>query len=512
MVLGVLLLLLCFGGAVYGEDEIVVAAISDLHINMGSSSSCMRNGGGSASPARYWCDSPPYLVQSAIQKVAELTSCPPVMIVTGDVLRHRYENGLSEQDALNTFTWFQQQVSSAFGRCDNVTSRFALSPVLTLGNNDLMAEYSAPPPAGQNDTWLEKVASVMAIRQWMSDEDVRRFVQGGFYGINLTPSWRVLVLNTNLLAAKNSFTSSTSMDPAGQMQWLERELSSQASSTRVWIVGHISPGMDHYSGTALWHDHLATRFYKAVQTAAASGVLAEVLFGHEHAILERPLFPRTDDISSSSSSGGAGSLLAPSSLDYAPIRLHGSVSCDKGNNPSVRQYRVSQSRLSIMQYEDVICNISSSSSSPLSWIHSPDLISPASTYARLSSLLQYLNNDTNPSPSLLYCQNRALSLTLPSLLPCPPSSSCLQYCLCSTKFLSPLAFAQCQLPPLTPQQWSMAVGIVAGAAGVALIASVAAVLWKRRRLHMRQRNSDLWTQHSASEEDDFDAYHDEVTV
>ena len=98
-----------------------VAVLSDLHINLGSKASCMDgHSQKSAADAALWCDAPLSLVQAALEQLRSLHECYDALLVSGDVLRHRYEQPLSEDDALQTFDAFQKLVVQIFPNCSTM--------------------------------------------------------------------------------------------------------------------------------------------------------------------------------------------------------------------------------------------------------------------------------------------------------------------------------------------------------------------------------------------------------
>lgn len=92
-----------------------VLSLSDLHLNTRSKASCLeghpRPVDGDATPTA-WCDSTLALVRDAIRQV----DCATVvaLIVPGDSLRHAYDESMTEQEALHTFSVLQSEFNAQF--------------------------------------------------------------------------------------------------------------------------------------------------------------------------------------------------------------------------------------------------------------------------------------------------------------------------------------------------------------------------------------------------------------
>lgn len=72
-------------------------------------------------------------------------------------------------------------------------------------------------------------------------------------------------------------------DPFHQFQWLRSKLTEAARSNRkVWLTGHIPPGIETYGYTQLWHPHFVEEYLSIVQDEVMGSVIAAQLFGHVH--------------------------------------------------------------------------------------------------------------------------------------------------------------------------------------------------------------------------------------
>ena len=66
---------------------------------------------------------------------------------------------------------------------------------------------------------------------------------GGFYAVSVSPALKVIALNTNFCYSLNFWLLVDSRDPAGQLDWLVKQLhASEIRGQKVHILGHVCPG------------------------------------------------------------------------------------------------------------------------------------------------------------------------------------------------------------------------------------------------------------------------------
>src|ERR1035441_10027050 len=79
---------------------------------------------------------------------------------------------------------------------------------------------------------------------------VKGFSEGGYYSVNLPApvrNARLLVLNDLFMSSKYATCAgkADTTEAAEQLAWLERQLASaRANKEKVWVMGHIPPGID----------------------------------------------------------------------------------------------------------------------------------------------------------------------------------------------------------------------------------------------------------------------------
>lgn len=447
-----------------------VAVLSDLHLNLQSTGSCFsgHSDGGNSTTPHLWCDSPLELIRSALHKLAELQTCYPMIMIPGDILRHRYSGTLTAEDALATFSTLQNEVDKVFGHCNGTDSS---TPVIAIGNNDLLERYPAPAAEGKSDPWLSQIGDSWQVTQALDAKGKTAFAHSGFYS-TMRLGVKVIVLHTNYWAKKNAYVGSLP-DPAGGFQWLKDELEgARNAGQKVWLLGHISPGVDHYSAAALYHPTFATAFWTVVDPFLKDDTIVGTFFGHEHAILER----RQSD----------GEEVP------RPSWLSGSVSPDKGNNPSVRLLTVDDGSKEIVDVEDWIRPLPSKKWEKLG------RFSTMFGHLNIDDLLEKLRDDRL---AVLYAARMNSNA---ATLKC--DDSCVEAVVCDVGNSYLADYVECT-NALGKSDWSGTLGLVGGLVGVALLFMIVLVCWKRSRV----RGGGMPTSQKLVWDDEFDQYEDSIT-
>ncbi len=479
----VVVVLALLAALVNGTATVAVAVVSDLHLNLGNALSCSAgHGEGGGQTAQQWCDAPVALVEAALGHLAAQERCPAALLVSGDTLRHHGGSGsFTPDDGVQTLLKMQDMVSAAYAGC---AQQAVQTPIVALGNNDLLERYPAPPAAGQSDPWLVRIAATLRVTQSLPLPARTVFEQSGFYAVDVPAARvRVLVLHTNYWSAQNTHTA-TDPDPAGGLAWLSKELArARSDHAAVWLMGHIAPGVDHYSLKATWHVHLSASYYAIVRPYLQDGTVRASFFGHEHAILERRSVPPGDD----------------EGFVQAPVWLAGSVSPDKGNYPSVRVVSVSNATLAVADVRDWYLPLGTDSGA--AW----ELLGGGSFAEQFGS--DAPSNVTRLGAALQGSAVLASRYALRSVTDTPGlcGENCAKTIVCDVVQLDATEFAKCTAT-LTPSDWSGTLGFVGGMVGVATVAMIIAVCWRRRQALTQSRQLAFqWTE-------SFDAFEDEVDL
>ncbi|GAC1361777.1 MAG: hypothetical protein NVSMB3_10000 [Acidobacteriaceae bacterium] len=223
---------------------------------------------------------------------------------------------------------------------------------VALGNND----------SGCGDYKMDAGdAFLNATKEWVLDgvasgaeEKKARtdYAAGGYYSVRMRAPMertRLIVLDDVFLSPKHARCGgkADAEAGAGQMAWLRKELAgARRQGERVWVLGHIPPGVDPFStflkGTDVCGGAAPVTFLTEPPEGMmeALGEYADVvrlgIFGHTH-MDEMRLFGRGD------ASGSKGGRVA--------IKVVGSISPVDGNRPAFTLARVNARTAELLDYE-----------------------------------------------------------------------------------------------------------------------------------------------------------------
>lgn len=283
---------------------------SDFHIDprylMGSEANCTGGSGLCCRPqgnpksgkitipatlyGEYKCDSPYFLIASALQSIGPLTGTTynnrseseqfAWSIFTGDLASHEDQNELSRNYTMYAETAVYSMIKHFIPS----------GPVfVTLGNHDTNPEaidspHSLPGALGQQQSWnFDHVAALWKHNNWISDEAARqaRMHYGG-YSINHPkyPKLRTISLNSDFWYRNNylNFINTTNPDNSGILKFLADELlAAEEAHERVWVMAHVLTGWDGTNPLPNPTD----LFYQIIDRFSPH-VIAGVFFGHTH--------------------------------------------------------------------------------------------------------------------------------------------------------------------------------------------------------------------------------------
>lgn len=203
-------------------------------------------------------DTPYVLWQSGLTAIRADAARARFITLSGDLLAHSFD--CKYKALLPTATPAQfLDFTEKTVRTIVTTLRAALPGVplyLAMGNNDSgCGDYQLD---AAHDAFLGYTAKVVAesLSASLFDQDraavLSDFAAGGYYSVPLAgvPHTRLLVLD-DLFFSANYSTCSGQPDhapAAAQLAWLAGQLSSaRQHNERVWVMGHIPPGVDLYS-------------------------------------------------------------------------------------------------------------------------------------------------------------------------------------------------------------------------------------------------------------------------
>lgn len=235
----------------------------------------------------YDCDTPWIMLNETIYNMKKIAPNVDFIIWTGDSVMHtRRPENLVLNETVNIDT--VRKITNL------ITDAFPDVPLIpTVGNHDFF------PDAQTSASMLDDFANV-----WFNESGLyTMFRKGGYYSVKVAPKLRLINLNTILYYKRNKIVNpTTDLDPAGQFDWLEKELhSSRNENKKVFITGHIPPGLLP-NGKSWFPANYNERFIQIIQEYA--DVINAMFFGHDHATIFK--------IITSNGKGSVPVLIAPS--------------------------------------------------------------------------------------------------------------------------------------------------------------------------------------------------------
>lgn len=304
------------------------------------------------------CDPPPSLVQSAMAAAKELIGSEAEFVVnTGDFSRHGMEN---LQDPSKDVVGIIGAVSGM------IKAKFPTVPLLfgTLGNDDNPENYYTNITTNlPSNPWFSEVGRTFVGKKVMDPSAESTYRYGGYHAREMG-GLRFLAIATVMYSHKHiPKDQNVEDDPFGQFAWLREELQKAADAgVKVWIVGHVPPGIETFGYSAMWQDKFLKQYLDIVQDEVLGSAIAAQLFGHVHKEEFRVL-PKTP--------AGGG-----------PILLSASVSPVYYNNPSFRLVEYSPWTGRLLTYRTYWAEMTTGSA-PLSWKLGYDMATEYSTFKKL---------------------------------------------------------------------------------------------------------------------------------
>ncbi len=280
------------------------------------------------------------LLDSSLKAMRKPAAGIKFVTVSGDLLAHAIQckyYALHHTSTLDAYRAFADK-SMEFV-IDELEENFPNVPVyIALGNNDSdCGDYRLDP----HSEFLARIGKEVtrnlptAERQSALDS----FSAGGYYSVTLpTPiqNARLLVLN-DIFMSKNYATCSGKPDPkaaVAQLEWLRQQLAeARANKQKVWVMGHIPPGVDLYATVSKFDDvcggHGPEMFLSSEKMADVltenSDVVQLAIFGHTH----------MDEIKNLKAESQAHDPVTPANIDHSvAVKLVSSISPINGNKPS----------------------------------------------------------------------------------------------------------------------------------------------------------------------------------
>jgi sphingomyelin phosphodiesterase acid-like 3 len=297
-------------------------------------------------------DTPYTLLRSSLQAMRSWQPDARFMTVSGDLLAHsfycRYTTLLSGSTQSDYQTFVLKTLSFVM---EELRASIPGMPVyVALGNNDTACDdYRLD--AGSDFLVQTGRMVVEGLPRSQRQQARKVFAEGGYYSLTMGPPMR----DTRLIVVNDIFLSPKYNTCAGrpdfavtttEMTWLQRQLAqARRLGQKVWVMGHIPPGVDPYSTVAEFKDicgnALPEMFLSSDKLADLlieyAGVIRLGIFAHSHMDEMRLLKPL-----------GSGPHASEHSV---AIKVVPSVSPVDGNNPSFTIARVDRSSAVLRNYE-----------------------------------------------------------------------------------------------------------------------------------------------------------------
>ena len=297
-------------------------------------------------------DTPPALLQSSLEAMKVRQPDAKFMMISGDLVVHdfpcRFQTLFPGASPADYQAFVLKTISYVLGE---LRASFPGMPIYTaLGNNDSGCEdYKFDP----DSEFFAKAGSIFALglpaagKQAMKKE----FSAGGNYSVLMAApmkNTRLVVLNDTLLSPKYKTCDGKrdTRGPDDEVLWLKKQLAeARLIGQRVWVLGHIPPGIDPYSTVAKFKDICGgedpVMFLSSTTIpdlmAEYSDVVKLGIFGHTHMDEDRLL----------ERGGGSGHSTADSGV---AVKVIPSITPVHGNKPSFTVASVSPTAASIKDY------------------------------------------------------------------------------------------------------------------------------------------------------------------
>ena len=298
-------------------------------------------------------DTPWTLFASSLKAMGARQGDARFMTVSGDLIAHgfpcRYSNLFPDAKKGEYQAFVVKTLGFVVGE---LRAAFPGMPVyVALGNNDSgCGDYKLD--AGSD--FLAETGRIVAegLPASQRAEVANEFGAGGYYAVTMAAPMRgtrLVVVNDLFLSGKYSTCGGKPDAAAGaaQLAWLETQLTeARAAGQKVWVMGHIPPGIDPYSTVAKFRDVCGG---KAPVAFLASDKMAELLveyadvvrlgiFAHTHMDEMRLLGPEGNE----AASGGDRQVA---------VKLVSSISPVDGNIPTFTVARVDPSSAVLEDYD-----------------------------------------------------------------------------------------------------------------------------------------------------------------
>ncbi|CAE7191583.1 sgmD [Symbiodinium natans] len=296
------------------------------------------------------CDPPPHLLYSVLEGAAAWLKSggnSSFVLFTGDFVRHhllRMQNsGANASDIVKNVSVLTRNyfadIPAVFG---------------ALGNSDSHCDYCQEITTDRPvNPWFWTLGNAINQAGCMTNKTLEAYKYGGYFELAVG-GLTILSISTVIYSVFHVPAGPLEDDPFSQFAWLKERLGEAVQQQRrVWIVGHIPPGIETFGFTELWRPVYVAKYLEIVQDPVLGPAIAAQLFGHLHKDEFRVL-PNPPP--------GAG-----------PIILSASISPVYYNNPSFKIVQYNRTSGKLVNFKMVYSEITADGK-PLQWGFGYDLL------------------------------------------------------------------------------------------------------------------------------------------
>lgn len=295
------------------------------------------------------------LFQSSLDAMRSNASGVGFVTVSGDLISHAFHCKYFNLFPKATATEYKRFVEKTITYVvDELDASFPKTSVyVALGNNDSDCDdyLIDAGSAFLKETGLEVTKNFPAAERQSAQAT---FSDEGYYGVSLPApiqNARLLVLD-DLFMSKSYRTCAGALDPqaaAPQIAWLKKELAAaRAHKQKVWVMGHVPPGVDLYSTEKKMIDFCAGQ--KPVMFLS-SEEMANVLSGYGD-VVQLAIFAHThmDELRLLKDESAGAPSKTPVPVKPIPVKLVSSISPIHKNLPSFTIAQVDPASAALVDY------------------------------------------------------------------------------------------------------------------------------------------------------------------
>jgi sphingomyelin phosphodiesterase acid-like 3 len=294
-------------------------------------------------------DSSPALFDASLKAMRIQAAGAKFVAVGGDLLAHalqcKYNTLFPKAVPIGYSSFVEKTLDYVMGE---LYGTFPDVPVyIALGNNDSdCGDYRLDAHSSFLAVTGKEVTNNFPARERQAAQE--SFADGGYYSVSLPiENARLLVLN-DLFMSSNYATCAGKADPTAavaQLAWLREQLTAaRANKQKIWVMGHIPPGVDLYATVTKMVDvcggHAPTMYLSSEKLADElvefSDVVELAIFAHNHMDEMRILKEDNQSLASTRS---------------VAVKVVPSISPINGNHPSFTVARIDPFSTALVDYK-----------------------------------------------------------------------------------------------------------------------------------------------------------------